>query len=103
MYPNNFRAAGTLDPTGQLVGTVLIYKIYKCLHDQSPNYMYRLRYVNDFNNYATRNSTDNMLYVPKQRVDIFKQEYQYTAPVHVCYNDLPHDIKMHQSLDTFKY
>ena len=46
---------------------------YKCLHDQSPNYMSdMLSYVNDFNNYATRNSTENMLYVPKHRVDIFK-------------------------------
>ena len=63
------------------IGTVLIYKTYKCLHDQSPNYMYRLRYVNDFNNYATRNSTENMLFAPKHRVDIFKQAYQYTAPV----------------------
>ena len=59
-----------------------------------------LSYVNDFNNYATRNSTENMLNVPKQRVDIFKQVYQYTAPV--CYNGLPRDIKMSQSLYDFK-
>ena len=59
-----------------------------------------LSYANDFNNYPTRNSTENMLYAPRHRVDIFKQAYQYTAPV--CYNDLPHDIKMSQSLDTFK-
>ena len=40
------------------------------------------------------------MYVPKHSIDIFKQAYQYTAPV--CYNDLPHDNKMSQSLDTFK-
>ena len=65
------------------------------------NYMSdMLSYIHDFNNYPTRNSTENMLYVPKHRVDISKQAHQYSAQV--CYNDLPHDIIMSQSLDTFK-
>ena len=46
-----------------------------------------LSYVNDFNNSPTRNPTEKyaILY-QKHRVDIFKQAYQYTAPVCYMYN-----------------
>ena len=45
-----------------------------------------LSYVHDFNNYPITNLIENMLHLPKDRVDIFERAYQYTAPA--CYDEL---------------
>lgn len=76
-------------------------QVFKCLHDLSPNYMSdMLHSTKDFNMYSTRNSTTNMLYVPRPRVEIFKESFQYNGPLN--YNTIPNDVKESQTLTMFK-
>ena len=59
-----------------------------------------LNYVSDYNVYNTRNVINNDLYVPKPRIDMFRQSFQYTGPTY--YNNLPDNVKNCTSLNDFK-
>ena len=61
---------------------------------------YMLSHTSDFNSYATRNASNNDLYVPMPRVEMFRQSFQYAGPV--FYNNLPQEVKDSQSLSSFK-
>ena len=59
-----------------------------------------LHLTSEFNTYATRNTTNNELYIPMPRLEIYKQSFQYIGPTY--YNSLPYHVKSAQSLDSFK-
>lgn len=77
-------------------------QVYRCNNDSYPNYMSDLlNPVNVINTRATRNSEDDhTLYIPKPRVNLFRQSFQYTGPS--LYNSLPNNIKHTDSLPMFK-
>ena len=59
-----------------------------------------LSYASDINTYVTRHTMSNDLYVPRPRVEIYRQSFQYTGPI--SYNNIPQDVKESQSLSSFK-
>jgi len=75
--------------------------VYRCLNGTAPNYLADLlNYVSDFSLYDTRNATTSMLHVPKPRLELFRQSFQYTGPY--CFNSLPTHVKCATTLTTFK-
>ena len=60
-----------------------------------------LQYTNEYNNYMTRSTQNDFLYAPKARINVFKQSFQYTAPL--IYNALPNVIKESTNLSCSKY
>ena len=67
-------------------------QVFRCLNDLYPPYMSdMLQYTNEYNNYMTRSTQNDSLYVPKARINVFKQSFQFTAPS--IYNALPNVIK----------
>ena len=66
--------------------------VYSCLNGSFPTYMsYMLSYDMDINSRVTRHSTNNNLYVPRPRVEIYRQTFQHTGPI--IYNYIPQDLK----------
>ena len=59
-----------------------------------------LQYTNEYNNYMNRSTQIDSLYVPKSRINVFKQSFQYTAPS--IHNALPNVIKESTTLSCFK-
>ena len=51
----------------------------------------RFKYVFDYNVRNTRNAMNNLLHLPKPRVEKFRQSFQYAGPV--LYNSLPSNVK----------
>ena len=75
--------------------------VYRCLNGFYPNYMSDMLHdSSDYNLYTTRNTSTGFLYVPKPRLEIYRQAFQYTGPN--LYNDIPNDIKTSQTLSCFK-
>ena len=75
--------------------------VFRSLNGSFPNYMCDLlTYTSDYNVYNTRNVTNNNLYIPKPRIDMFRQSFQYTGPT--FYNKLPDHVKNASSLHEFK-
>ena len=75
--------------------------MYKCINGFSPSYLIdRIDYVSDHHTRNTRSTTNNMLHVPKPRLNQFKQSLQYKGPS--LYNSLPNSIKDSNSLSVFK-
>ena len=75
--------------------------VFKCLDGSFPNYMSdMLSYTSEYNEYNTRNVSNNELYVPRPRLDLYRQSFQYTGPM--LYNSLPNTIKNVESLLCFK-
>ena len=67
-------------------------QVFGCLNDLYPPYMSdMLQYTNEYNHYMTRSTQNDFLYVPKARINVFKQSFQYIAPA--IYNALPNVIK----------
>ena len=75
--------------------------VYRCLNGTAPHYLADLlNYASDFNLIETRNVNSGMLYVPKPRIELFRQSFQYTAPQ--CFNLLPTCVKQAPTLASFK-
>ena len=75
--------------------------VYRCLNGTAPHYMTDLLdNVSDFNQYNTRNVNSSMLYVPKPRIELFRQSFQYNGPQ--CFNQLPTCIKEAPTIASFK-
>jgi hypothetical protein len=75
--------------------------VFRCLNGSFPTYMSdMLSCAGDVNTYVTRHTVSNDLYVPRPRVEIYRQSFQYTGPT--SYNNIPQDVKDSQSLSTFK-
>ena len=67
-------------------------QVFRCLNDLYPPYISdMLQYANEYNDYMTRSTQNDSRYVPKARINVFKQSFQYTAPS--MYNALPNVIK----------
>ena len=65
--------------------------VYRCLNGSFPAYMSdMLSYTRDINSCVTRHTTNNNLYVPSPRVDIYRQSFQYPGPL--VYNNIPQDV-----------
>ena len=60
----------------------------------------RLDYVSDYNFRNTRNAMNNLLHVPRPRVEKIRQSLQYAGPV--LYNILPNNIRESNSMSDFK-
>ena len=75
--------------------------VYRCLNGLYPNYKSDMLHdSSDYNLYTTRNNSTGFLYVPKPRLEIYRQAFQYTGPN--LYNDIPNEIKTLQTLSCFK-
>ena len=76
-------------------------QLFRCLNDRYPPYMSdMLQYTNEYNNYRSRSTQNDSLYVPKARINVLKQSFQYTASS--IYNALPTVIKESTTLSCFK-
>jgi exonuclease III len=76
--------------------------IYKSLNNLCPDYLSSLfQYVSSIHSRATRQSTRNLLYIPKPNLECFKKSFQYAAAT--LWNELSEDIKNATSLSMFKY
>ena len=75
--------------------------MYKCIHDLAPTYLSdRIDYVRDHNVVNTRNAASDMFYVPRPRVEQFRQSFQYVGPA--LYNVIPKYVTTSSSLFEFK-
>ena len=76
-------------------------QMFKCVQGTAPSYLIdRIEYSSDYNLHQTRLSNLSMLYVPKPRVERFRQSFQYVGPI--VYNSLPKEIINSTSLYGFK-
>ena len=67
--------------------------MFKCVIGTAPSYLCdRINLASDYNVYNTRMSCQSMLYVPKPRVEQFRQSFQYIGPT--LFNSLSQDIKV---------
>ena len=95
-------------PTPQKLHLLFMYfshfngvNVYRCLNGFYPNYMSDMLHdSSDYNLYTTRNTSTGFLYVPKPRLEIYRQAFQYTGPN--LYNAIPNEIKTSQTLSCFK-
>ena len=66
-------------------------QMYKCMKGTAPSYLTdRIEFTSDYNIRCTRMSNQAMLYVPKPRVEKFRESFQYVGPS--LYNSLPIDL-----------
>ena len=76
-------------------------QMFRCVQGTAPSYRIdRIEYSSNYNCYQTRLSNTSMLYVPKPRIEKFRQSFQYVGPI--LYNGLPKDVKGSTSLHGFK-
>jgi hypothetical protein len=76
-------------------------QMFRCMQGTAPSYLIdRVEYSSNYNFYQTRLSNDSMLYVPKPRIEKFRQSFQYVGPI--LYNGLPKDVTGSTSLHGFK-
>ena len=76
-------------------------QVFKCVNDMYPPYMSdMLHYANEYNTYNTRNVHNDIFYVPKANINLFKQSFPYAAPAY--FNTLPNDVKNAPTLQCFK-
>ena len=77
-------------------------QMFKCLNGMSPTYLSdRIDYVNDHTSRSTHSSTNNNLYVPRPRIEKFRESLQYAGPT--LYNSLPNYVKDSVNIASFKY
>ena len=67
--------------------------VYKALNGKTPSYI-RDKLL------FTRPTTRSLLYVPKPKVDIYRNSFSYSGPF--SWNRLPESVRLATSLDTFK-
>jgi hypothetical protein len=73
--------------------------IYRCLNGSAPNYLGdNFVNVSDVHSHQTRNQYN--LYVPKPKLELFKQSILYTGPK--TWNALPDTLKTATELHHFK-
>jgi hypothetical protein len=66
-------------------------QMFRCMQGTAPSYLIdRVEYSSNYNFYQTRLSNASMLYVPKPRIEKFRQSFQYVGPI--LYNGLPKDL-----------
>ena len=76
--------------------------MFKCLNGMSPTYLSdRIDYVTDHTSRNTRSTANNNLYIPRQRIEKFRESLQYAGPV--LFNGLPNYVKDSITLSSFKY
>ena len=76
-------------------------QMFKCLNGTAPSYLLdRIELSSHYNSYCTRNSSNDTLYIPKPRLEKFRQSFQYAGPT--LYISLPEHVKQSTSLSSFK-
>ena len=76
--------------------------VYKCLNNLAPEYLSSLlTYVSDTQPYPTRTAINKCLALPKPRLSLMKQSFQYSGPS--LWNTLPFQISQSDSLISFKH
>ena len=72
--------------------------MYKTIHKLTPVYLQEI-FTTRNTNYDLRDA-ENKLYVPKPRTDYLKRSFCYSGAF--LWNNLPHNIRMSDSLRNFK-
>ena len=74
---------------------------YKALHGKTPSYIRdRLVFTSDVSTRSTRSTSRSLLYVPKPKIDIFRNSFSYSGPFN--WNKLPESVRLETSLEKFK-
>ncbi len=74
--------------------------VYKCLNDMMPEYMNNMFTAQTSSVYSLRSEARGDLYVPKPRIELFKQSLLYSGPK--IWNSLPVTVRQTDSLPSFK-
>ena len=75
--------------------------MYKCHHKDAPNYLSsRITRVDEVHMYSTR-SRNNALYIPKPRIEKFKNSFSFYGPK--LYNQIPNLVKSVNNISSFKH
>ena len=76
--------------------------VYKCLNNLAPEYLSSLlTYVSDTQPYPTRTAINKYLALPKPKLSLMKQSFQYSGPS--LWNTLPLHISQSDSIISFKH
>ena len=75
--------------------------IFKCIHNLAPNYLSdHVTFVNDIQVRDTRQSDQNLLYVPFARTASLQKSFSCYGPK--CWNTLPNELRFIDNLMDFK-
>ena len=72
------------------------------MHNLAPTYLSELfHYTNEIHNPVLRSTHDNILYVPKPNIELFRTSFCYSGSK--IWNAMPDSIKHASSVQQFKY
>lgn len=75
--------------------------MFKTMNNLAPTYMNNLfQYTNEIHNRNLRSTTENLLYVPKPKCEIFRNSFAYSGAK--LWNSIPQNIKSCNSVQQFK-
>ena len=75
--------------------------MFKTMNNLAPTYMNNLfQYTNEIHNRNLRSTTENLLYVPKPKCEIFRNSFAYSGAK--LWNSIPQNIKSYNSVQQFK-
>ena len=73
--------------------------MFKIMNNLAPTYMNNLfQYTNEIHNRNLRSTTENLLYVPKPKCEIFRNSFAYSGAK--LWNSIPQNIKSCNSVQT---
>ena len=75
--------------------------MFKIMHNLTPSYLNNLySYTSDIHQGSLRSTTDNLLYVPKPKTEIFRNSFSYSGSM--MWNAIPESVKQSSSVVMFK-
>lgn len=74
--------------------------LYKTAHNLTPEYMHELFSFNTSENYSSRSSSNNDMYIKRHKTKIFEKSLQYSGPR--LWNALPVSIRESNNVHQFK-
>ena len=75
--------------------------MYKIFHNLAPEYLQELfQHTTDIHQEALRSASDNLLYVPKDNIEKFRNSLSYSGSK--IWNSIPENIKQCDSVALFK-
>ena len=76
--------------------------MYKTMHNLAPTYLCELlNYTNEIHNRVIGPTRDNILYVPKPNIELFRTSFCYSGSK--IWNAMPDSIKHAGSVQQLKY
>ena len=75
--------------------------MFKIMNNLTPSYLNNLySYTSDIHQRSLRSTTDNLLYVPKPKTEIFRNSFSYSGSM--MWNAIPESVKQSSSVAMFK-